>query len=544
MAAAAPWLETLAGLKAASEAQCREALEAFVTQYWREWARARAREAAEGGAGLTRWGAAQSDTTGLFDERAEAAALSTLVALVREQEQLRWDAATRVLLLRAVKILLRDQRGYPELCRADNLCGVVALLAALDDPGAREALSLLNNCLFLHRAAVTALFLERNLATPLLAELRRRDATATKFIAARVLMMLTIEEPAARAVGEQGAAVAVAEETVARCEVERGLPRLFTPGADAAANHVAHGDDRKLVEELFRVMLHLMREGVLRASLEATLTQRLYKAWTRCVVGVLGLGESNELEPVPPSGRPHSPLMNSAEDSLFKLKNCASHTLLTLPDGLAPALVASGRGLRGLVSVLDVAAQARDKDVLLLACSATLRVVQKSEVARRYLLRFVFGAQAELPEEEAARAPLGMAPQGLEPARVAEAESGEEEEEEGEEDKGKGEERKAGPERPPAPATLREVLLRHMTSFSANLKRVVEELLWALCKENAREYIRLTGFGNAVGLLASKGLPGFKFMMDNAIDLDKLEAAVEARGGGGGGGGGGDGSAQ
>lgn len=45
----------------------------------------------------------------------------------------------------------------------------------------------------------------------------------------------------------------------------------------------------------------------------------------------------------------------------------------------------------------------------------------------------------------------------------------------------------------------------------------------------AGEYIRLTGFGNAVGLLAEKGLPGFSMLKEKAVNIDDLVAAKELR---------------
>ena len=43
----------------------------------------------------------------------------------------------------------------------------------------------------------------------------------------------------------------------------------------------------------------------------------------------------------------------------------------------------------------------------------------------------------------------------------------------------------------------------------------------------ASEFIRLCGFGNAIGLLAEKGLPGFTGLTQQAVSLDALMAARE-----------------
>jgi hypothetical protein len=39
---------------------------------------------------------------------------------------------------------------------------------------------------------------------------------------------------------------------------------------------------------------------------------------------------------------------------------------------------------------------------------------------------------------------------------------------------------------------------------------------------SAAEYIRLCGFGNAVGLLAEKGLPGFGMLRQKSVDVDAV----------------------
>jgi len=39
----------------------------------------------------------------------------------------------------------------------------------------------------------------------------------------------------------------------------------------------------------------------------------------------------------------------------------------------------------------------------------------------------------------------------------------------------------------------------------------------------------LVGFGNAAGLLAEKGLPGFSMMKQSAIDLDSLVQMKEQK---------------
>jgi Guanine nucleotide exchange factor synembryn len=49
-------------------------------------------------------------------------------------------------------------------------------------------------------------------------------------------------------------------------------------------------------------------------------------------------------------------------------------------------------------------------------------------------------------------------------------------------------------------------LLPHMCAVEAGLKHYVNEFLFVVCDENAEELVRLTGFGNAAGFLAMRGL--------------------------------------
>lgn len=76
---------------------------------------------------------------------------------------------------------------------------------------------------------------------------------------------------------------------------------------------------------------------------------------------------------------------------------------------------------------------------------------------------------------------------------------------------------------------IKRKLLSCMTSFHFSVKVVVSEFLFNLCGQDSGEFIRLTGFGNAVGLLAEKGLPGFAMLKSQSIDLDKLVEAKKQR---------------
>ena len=56
------------------------------------------------------------------------------------------------------------------------------------------------------------------------------------------------------------------------------------------------------------------------------------------------------------------------------------------------------------------------------------------------------------------------------------------------------------------PGTLRWKLIKLMTWTDTSVKRCASELLWTLCNEDPNEFVRRTGFGNAVHMLGIKGL--------------------------------------
>uniref|UniRef100_A0A7S2XIN1 Uncharacterized protein n=1 Tax=Attheya septentrionalis TaxID=420275 RepID=A0A7S2XIN1_9STRA len=54
--------------------------------------------------------------------------------------------------------------------------------------------------------------------------------------------------------------------------------------------------------------------------------------------------------------------------------------------------------------------------------------------------------------------------------------------------------------------TLRYNIIQLMTATESNSKRLASELLWTLCDADPNEFVRRTGFGNAVHMLGMKGL--------------------------------------
>ncbi|XP_006877054.1 PREDICTED: synembryn-A isoform X2 [Chrysochloris asiatica] len=60
--------------------------------------------------------------------------------------------------------------------------------------------------------------------------------------------------------------------------------------------------------------------------------------------------------------------------------------------------------------------------------------------------------------------------------------------------------------RPEVGALLRNRLVRLMTHLDTDVKRVAAEFLFVLCAESVSRFVKYTGYGNAAGLLAARGL--------------------------------------
>ncbi|XP_054605148.2 synembryn-A [Nothobranchius furzeri] len=63
-------------------------------------------------------------------------------------------------------------------------------------------------------------------------------------------------------------------------------------------------------------------------------------------------------------------------------------------------------------------------------------------------------------------------------------------------------------QRPEEGTTVKSRLVRLMTHLDTDLKHCAADLLFVLCKENVRRFVKYTGYGNAAGLLATRGLLG------------------------------------
>lgn len=84
--------------------------------------------------------------------------------------------------------------------------------------------------------------------------------------------------------------------------------------------------------------------------------------------------------------------------------------------------------------------------------------------------------------------------------------------------------------RPEVGDQLRNKLVRLMTHLDTDVKRVAAEFLFVLCSESVPRFIKYTGYGNAAGLLAARGLmaggqPEGQYSEDEDTDTDEYKEA-------------------
>lgn len=87
--------------------------------------------------------------------------------------------------------------------------------------------------------------------------------------------------------------------------------------------------------------------------------------------------------------------------------------------------------------------------------------------------------------------------------------------------------------RPEVGEQLRNKLVRLMTHLDTDVKRVAAEFLFVLCSESVPRFIKYTGYGNAAGLLAARGLmaggrPEGQYSEDEDTDTDEYKEARDS----------------
>ncbi|XP_037017223.2 synembryn-A [Artibeus jamaicensis] len=84
--------------------------------------------------------------------------------------------------------------------------------------------------------------------------------------------------------------------------------------------------------------------------------------------------------------------------------------------------------------------------------------------------------------------------------------------------------------RPEVGEQLRNKLVRLMTHLDTDVKRVAAEFLFVLCSESVPRFVKYTGYGNAAGLLAARGLmaggrPEGQYSEDEDTDTEEYKEA-------------------
>uniref|UniRef100_A0A672HWZ1 Synembryn n=1 Tax=Salarias fasciatus TaxID=181472 RepID=A0A672HWZ1_SALFA len=90
--------------------------------------------------------------------------------------------------------------------------------------------------------------------------------------------------------------------------------------------------------------------------------------------------------------------------------------------------------------------------------------------------------------------------------------------------------------RPEQDDSVRGQLVRLMTHVDTDVKHCAAELLFVLCKENVSRFVKYTGYGNAAGLLAARGLlngrrnsgdgqPSSQYSSDSDSDTEEYREA-------------------
>uniref|UniRef100_A0A6Q2X8P5 Synembryn n=1 Tax=Esox lucius TaxID=8010 RepID=A0A6Q2X8P5_ESOLU len=88
-------------------------------------------------------------------------------------------------------------------------------------------------------------------------------------------------------------------------------------------------------------------------------------------------------------------------------------------------------------------------------------------------------------------------------------------------------------QRPEQEATVKGHLVRLMTHVDTDIKHCAAELLFVLCKENVSRFVKYTGYGNAAGLLAARGMLSgcqvtySQYSSDSDSDTEEYKEAKE-----------------
>lgn len=304
-------------------------------------------------------------------------------------------------------------------------------------------------------------------------------------------------------------------DRAAEDELDAEAAAILAVADTAAANDeskslVLQGDER--LEGSFRRKMEDLKKaesGGSAAGAAGAATRKLTKEdeeeWNKALKRI----ESKKKASIP-SPKPRERKQKGPDYSLFGVKCQIVNFFVTSDVGVSLRLRADV--FQGLAEVLDACAKKdpeRPQNSVLPILTVLTKLCKTSAGCRAHLKRFVFGKDARASGSGAAagggkgKKDKNMsAPPGVN-IRTMRDENGK--------------------------LDLRSILTKHICTFMMSLKALLSEFLFILAGEDSNEYIRLVGFGAAVGLLADKGLPGFEHVASQALSLDDLVKAKRAR---------------
>lgn len=454
-----------------------------------------------------------------------------------------WPVKLQVSALSCMKIMCRSYTDIDALYSKQTVGYLLWLSTAdLGKSLSEEALKVLLNMCIIQQTTALKLFHEledtpaqeksggyRNLLH--LYKENKLDMS-NRHILSRVLFYVTFDETLVmKMINEDGLYTILADRIISDSRMPENFKDL-----DDSKNPESNAR-RVLVSYGFRMLFNLVMEES-RPNIDTKLDTAKYDMFSDCMLGLLGLGVGRDFPPEwdlaeeKTDGSSSTLLMKRtrkrlrgivplSEDPLEQDPNIT--TMYELKCDIANAIIylskrvkdkgpesADFRAMYGLCELLDrqtwSASKDTKKDETLLTpmMMALTGVIKESPPAREYVKRWIFGDLAH---------PLSNADKKL----IKESKMGPKDE-------------KMEPEGPSTKCkaekyTLRTILISYILTFKFNLKALVSEFLWNVAGEEASEYIRLVGFGCAIGLLADKGLPGFTGLTEKAYNVDDLLAS-------------------
>lgn len=430
-----------------------------------------------------------------------------------------WPVSLLVPVFTTIKVITRSRSSLETLYSTENVKALFAFVGRDDVPAPVrvEGLRVLLNMVIINEAGVTTELLKDGGSLGVLVRLLQQSDHDCRFVASRLLFFFAIND--------------ACTADLAKCEILKVASSVVVREADAEEKFVKfceitpQGNQRRqIVSSCLKVLFNFLMDAK-RPRLEATISAADFDTFGKCLCGLMQLGVTtkepwergnNQVEVVHPPAEGETKEQTPQSTGRYKLKFEASqmatdpntttqlevqldiaNLLMYLPRHMVQ-FATDWKPLQGLATLLDYQAYASTlvaktaREQLLVPILSTLTgVVKESPDAKLYFKRYIFGNLYKAADDQDKSAEnLGMESEG--------------------------------PKLDTEVGTLREILLRCIISLQMTLKMVVSEFLYELCDQDTHEYIRLTGFGNAVGLLAEKGLPGFAGLKQQAHNLEDV----------------------